>query len=66
MGQGRAAYLVGHVASRGAVEVVVGPAGEAVLLEIGRGLRAMVVERKFGLRLQEPRLLHLSLSLSVS
>ena len=51
MGQGRAAYLVGHVASRGAVEVVVGPLGEGVFSESVGG--AVVVEGELCVGLEE-------------
>ena len=56
MGQGRAAYLVGHVASRGAVEVVVGPLGEGVFSESVGG--AVVVEGELCVGLEELGLLH--------
>ena len=56
MGGGRAAYLVGHVAGGGAVEVVVGPLGEGVLSELVGG--AVVVEGELGVRLEELGLLH--------
>ena len=50
------AYLVGHVAGRGAVEVVVGPLGKCVFSELVGG--AVVAEGELGVRFEELRYLH--------
>ena len=50
-------YLAGHIVVAGAVKVVVGPAGEGVLLELVRG--AVVLEGELRVGLEELALLHL-------